>query len=100
MPVKKKKEAEAARLGMWDSLHRDFVLSMVTKMSLGQSGEVDKRQSTKLPLQNRLGTAINSPKLFFGSIYAELPMLFAVASKYAPSSWSVVSGLALRFRKR
>lgn len=76
MPVKKKMLAEAAKLGMWNSLHRDFVLCRVTKMSLGQSGEVDKWQSTKLPLQNRLGTAINSPKLFFGSIYAESPMLF------------------------
>jgi hypothetical protein len=47
MPVKKKMLAEAAKLGMWNSLHRDFVLSMVAKMSLGQSGEVDKWQSTK-----------------------------------------------------
>jgi hypothetical protein len=63
--------AEAARLGMWDSLHKEhlefftkmnlerapltehsrkekrFVSPIITKMSLEQSVEVDKRQSAK-----------------------------------------------------
>jgi hypothetical protein len=42
MPVKKKTLVEAARLGMWNSLHKDFALSMITKMSLEQLGEVDQ----------------------------------------------------------
>ncbi len=36
MPVKWKMWAELARLGMWNSQQKDFALSMVAKMSLGQ----------------------------------------------------------------
>jgi hypothetical protein len=69
-------------------------------MSLGQSGEVDKRQSTEHTPPESLKHCHQLAQTFFGLVYTELRMRFAFASKYAPSSCSVVSGLALRFRKR
>jgi hypothetical protein len=42
MPVKKKRAAEAARLDTQSSLNKDFVLSVITQMSLEQLGEVDQ----------------------------------------------------------
>ena len=68
--------AESAKLGMWNSLHKAFALSMVTKMSLGQSGEVDKWQSTKHTPPESLRHRYQLAQTFFGSIYAESPMLF------------------------
>jgi hypothetical protein len=61
MPVKQKMLAEAAD---WACEARYIVLSSVTKMSLGQSGEVDKRQSTEHTPPESLKHRINSPKLF------------------------------------
>jgi hypothetical protein len=68
MPVKKKMLAEAARLGMLDSPHKAFALSIVAKMSLGQSGEVDKRQSTKHTPPESLKHRHQLAQTFFGLV--------------------------------
>jgi hypothetical protein len=68
MPVKKKRTAEAARLDTSILPRKAFVLSVIIQMSLEQLGEVDKRQSAKYTPPECLSTAINSPKLFFGSV--------------------------------
>jgi hypothetical protein len=56
--------AEAARLSMWNSLHK-VVLSMITKMSLGQSGEVDRRQRAKYPPPESLKRRHQLAQTFF-----------------------------------
>jgi hypothetical protein len=67
MSVKKKMLAETARFGMWNSLDKNVVLSIITKMSLGQSGEVDRRQMAKYPPPESLKRRHQLAKTFFGS---------------------------------
>jgi hypothetical protein len=65
MPVKDKIRVEAARLGMWNSLHKAFALN-ANQNEFGQSGEVDRRQRAKYhPSRIRLSTAINFAQTFF-----------------------------------